>query len=235
MNIAIYGKLRAGKSAVCEYIAENYECEVLEFSGALQEAINVMYPNKKGIKDRELLISVGQHMRKLDEDVWVNIVRHKIENSTKPHILVAGVRQANEFKMLKELGFTFIKVDASESVRVQRCIENGDKFNKESLKNSTETIMDNYDPDYLILNEYGFKELEISIRNVLDDILRKEMLDKEMLDECIMSLIFQEDDESFDEALKEVYREEMDEFYRITQEAFVDYMEEMEVEKDARD
>lgn len=170
MKIAVYGKLRSGKSAVCDYIANKYDCEVLEFSGAVQEVVDVIYPEKKGIKNRETLVEVGQHMRKLDKDVWVNVIKNKIENSKAPHILVAGVRQQNEYDMLKKLGFIFIQVEASETTRVERCIEAGDKFDKESLRNHTELVMDEWNPDYLIMNEYGFKELEISIRNILDDI-----------------------------------------------------------------
>lgn len=170
MKIAIYGKLRAGKSAVCDYIADKYECEILEFSGAVQEVVDIAYPKKKGTKDRELLIAVGQHLRKLDKDVWVNVIRHKIENSKAPHILVAGVRQQNEYDMLKEMGFKFIRVEASEPTRIERCLKAGDKFDKSSLRNPTELVMDEWSADYLILNERGFKELEISIRNVLADI-----------------------------------------------------------------
>ena len=176
MKIAVYGKLRAGKSAVCDFIAEKYDCEILEFSKAVQDVVDVTYPEKKGVKDRELLVKVGQHMRKLDKDVWVNVIKHNIENSKAENILVAGVRQQNEYDMLKELGFTFIQVEASETTRVERCLEAGDKFNEDSLRNPTELVMDEWTPDYLILNEYGFKELEISIRNVLKDIELKESL-----------------------------------------------------------
>lgn len=176
MKIAIYGKLRAGKSAVCEYIADNYECEVLEFSGAVQEVVDVLYPQKKGIKDRETLIAVGQHMRELDKDVWVNIIKNKIKNSKSPNILVAGVRQQNEYDMLKELGFTFIQVEACETTRIERCKEAGDKFNTDSLRNPTELVMDEWNPDYLILNEYGFKELEIAIGNIMKDMELKDLL-----------------------------------------------------------
>lgn len=182
MKIAIYGKLRAGKSAVCDYISSKYECEILEFSTPLQEVIDIIYPNQKGVKNRELLVSVGQHMRELDKDVWVNVIKHKIKNSKSPNILVAGVRQQNEFDMLKEQGFIFIQVEAAENTRVKRCLEAGDKFNKSSLNNPTEKIMDQWNPDYLILNNYGFKELEISIVNVLEDIMIKDKIRKKFFE-----------------------------------------------------
>ena len=35
--------------------------------------------------------------------------------------------------------------------------------------------MDNFEADYTILNNRGFKELEISIRNVMADIIVKDM------------------------------------------------------------
>lgn len=175
MKIAVYGKLRAGKTEVCNYISQKLDCDVFEFSKGVQEVIDVIYPETKGTKNRELLVSVGQHLRKLDENVWVNIVKNKILNSEKPHILVAGVRQENEFEMLKELGFTFIQIEASETTRVERCMAQGDSFKLESLRDHTEMVMDNYKPDYLILNEYGFKELEISINNVLSEILGQEL------------------------------------------------------------
>lgn len=175
MRIALYGKLRAGKSAVGNYIADRFDCEVIEFGNGVQEVIDIIYPETKGTKNRELLIGVGQHLRKYDENVWVNVVKHKILNSKKQHILAAGVRQENEFEMLKELGFTFIQVDASETTRIERCIAEGDSFEIETLRSHTETVMDNYKPDYLILNEYGFKELEIAIKNVISEILNEEL------------------------------------------------------------
>lgn len=175
MRIAVYGKLRAGKTAVCDYIIEKFDCEILECSGALQEIVDILYPDKKGIKDRELLVTIGQHLRKIDEDIWVNLLEHKIKNSNAENILIAGVRQQNEYDMLKRQGFIFIQVEACENTRIERCIENGDKFSIESLRNHTEMVMDNWKPDYLIINEKGFKELEISISNVINQVLSIEM------------------------------------------------------------
>lgn len=175
MKIALYGKLRAGKSAVATVIKENLEdCEHLEFGDVVQEVVNLLYPNEKGVKNRELLVGVGQHMRKFDEDVWVNIIKNRIENCEKENILVAGVRQKNEYDMLKKLGFKFIQVEASETTRIERCLQSGDRFNKEALRDYTEMVLDDFEHDYLILNEKGFKELEISTRNILGDMVLRE-------------------------------------------------------------
>ena len=175
MRIAIYGKLRAGKSAVATVIKENLiDCAYFEFGDAVQEVLDVLYPKEKGVKNRKLLVGVGQHMREYDEDVWVNVIKHKIESCTNENILVAGVRQQNEYDMLKKLGFKFIQVEACETTRIERCLELGDNFDKDALRNHTEMVLDSFENDYLILNERGFKELEISTRNILADMVLRE-------------------------------------------------------------
>lgn len=177
MKIAVYGKLRAGKTAVCDYIKSNSpNWEILDFGDALKECVAIAYPESVNRpKNRELLISFGQHLRKLDEDIWVNALKHRILNTFSDHILVTGVRQQNEYDMLKKQGFIFIRVEADREARIERCKANGDIFKEENLEDPTELAMDNFEADYTILNNRGFKELEISIRNVMADIIVKDM------------------------------------------------------------
>lgn len=182
MRIAVYGKLRAGKSAICDFIKENYEeVEILDFGDALKECVAIAYPDRvqKDKKDRNLLIKFGQHLRDMDSDIWVNALKHRLINSRAKNIIVTGVRQSNEYEMLKRLGFTFIKVEASKEKRLERCLANGDKFTMDSLEHGTETELDNFEFDYLIENERGFKELEIDIRNVIADIELNDLLREE--------------------------------------------------------
>ncbi|MGU9269776.1 AAA family ATPase [Clostridium perfringens] len=178
MKIAVYGKIRCGKSTVCDYISDNMECEIIEFSDSLQEVVDVLYPEKKGIKDRGLLIEVGQHLREYDEDVWVNIVKYKVLNSKAPNILVCGVRQQNEYDMLKELGFTFIEVFSTEETRLERCFQSGDSFNPESLNHETENKMGAFKCDYFILNEGTTEELIEATDQIIESMAQKELKDK---------------------------------------------------------
>lgn len=170
MKLAIYGKLRAGKSVVADILKKEFDAETIEFSGALREVCDVLYPQSKNYKNRELLIQIGQHMRKLDKDICVNIVKNKIENSEKENIIVASVRQQNEYELLKEMGFKFIAVESFKDVREQRCIDVGDVYSKESFDGKLETDMDQFDWDYLIVNNRGFKELDISLQNLIEDL-----------------------------------------------------------------
>lgn len=175
MKIAIYGKLRSGKTEVAKYISERLDCDVFDFADSLKECLALAYPESVyQPKNRDLLIKFGQHLRALDVDIWVNTVRFKIRNSNKEHIIVTGTRQQNEYEMLKEQGFTFIKVVADENIRVERCLAEGDKFTTSNLNNTTEIDLDNYEYDYLITNERGIDELHAAIREILVDILEGE-------------------------------------------------------------
>lgn len=168
MRIAVYGKLRSGKSVMCEHIKNNIDCDIIEFSGALQEVVDIMYPEYKGTKIRELLVGVGQHMREYDKDIWVNVVKYKILNSKKKNILVAGVRQQNEYDMLKELGFAFVEVVASEETRIDRCMKSNDQFNPASLNNELETILDTFTPTFVIENDGNLEELKSKTNKLLE-------------------------------------------------------------------
>lgn len=179
MRIAVFGKIRSGKSQVGNYIKDyimnekKQWCEIYEFSEAVQSCIEILYPGLKGIKDREKLISIGQHMRKLDKDIWVNIVKLKILNSSSDNILVVGVRQENEFKMLEDLGFTFIKVEANENIRIIRSKLVGDKNTTKLMNNETELLIDNYKEDHLISNEKDLSTLKEKTYELIGEMMNE--------------------------------------------------------------
>lgn len=184
MKIAIYGKLRSGKTEATDILKKNLECEVLEFSKALNDVVNIMYPHNRLQKDRELLVSVGQHLRMLDENIWVNIVKNKIEETNKPNIIVAGVRQQNEYDMLKEKGFKFIKIESEVETRLERCLNNNDTFDKESFNSDLECTLDDFEYDYLVENNATLSVFEEDLKFVIRDILEEDFikLTKEMRD-----------------------------------------------------
>ncbi|GAA0071777.1 hypothetical protein UT300003_33020 [Clostridium sardiniense] len=170
MRIALFGKIRAGKSITIEALMEQFEklgytTEHIEFGDPVGEVVATVYPWLEGIKHRESYIEVGQHLRKLNKDIWVDCIRYKIQNSKADIVFVGGVRQKNEYEMLKSLGFTFIEVMADEETRIRRCIEAGDKFERESFKDDTERVMDTFESNYCILNIGSENELK---ENVID-------------------------------------------------------------------
>lgn len=180
LKFGIIGKIRSGKTTVAKMLAEELSSAFggyykIEFSDALKKVTEILYPETKKVKDREKLIAVGQHMRKLDKDVWVNIVKEKIESVDTNFegvvpIIVSSVRQPNEVKMLKEKGFVFINVVCDEEERIKRSIKSGDTFDKNSFYDYTETALDGMKFDYTIVNDKGLDYL----RKCVVDIMIKE-------------------------------------------------------------
>lgn len=176
VKILLYGKIRSGKSLASKFISvylsefKKESCEVLEFSLPVQECVNILYPESIGFKDRKKLIKVGQHMRKIDEDIWVNIIKNRIEKSKSDNILVVGARQRNEFKMLKKQGFIFVKISAPLNERKSRSLIVGDVNGEDLMFNPTEFEMDEVEPDVHIRNDESIEILEKKIYKMLKDL-----------------------------------------------------------------
>ena len=172
MKIGIYGKLRSGKSEVCNlYEGMLDDSIILDFGDSLKECVKVAYPFLDyKTKNRELLIKFGQTLREMDKNIWVNALKYKILNCTKKNIIVTGIRQQNEYDMLKELGFVFVKIESDIEKRIERCKQQKDQFEESSLFDSTETELDKFEYDFLIENTRTLKDLSIDALNVLDEI-----------------------------------------------------------------
>ena len=178
LRFGVVGKIRSGKSTVADLLAKRISDEFLgyckiEFSDALKEVTDILYPETKDTKDREKLIAVGQHMRKLDTDVWVNIVERKIKEVENEYgenmpIIVSSVRQPNEVEMLERNGFVLIKVEADEDIRIQRCLDAGDSFSIESFNDYTETALDDMDFEYVIKNNESLEHLKKCINHIVE-------------------------------------------------------------------
>ena len=191
MKIALFGKLRAGKSSCIETFREvlsekGLTSEHIEFGDPVKEVVEALYPKLKGVKDRDTYIRIGQHLRKLDEDIWVNCIVEKVKSSKCDVVFVGGTRQMNEYKALKDLGFIFIEIVADEEIRIQRCIEAGDKFERSNLNNPLEAVMKEFKSDYIIENNGTEKELKKRVREIIrkiyNDDYSKFLKNNELLD-----------------------------------------------------
>lgn len=172
LRICFVGKMRSGKSEAVEYIKNNYDTDVVDFGDNLKEIVDILYPTiDKNIKRRSLYTKVGQHMRKLDEDIWIKSVRTKICGSKKEVLCVASCRQKNEYDFLKSLGFTFIKVVCrKDSIRIKRAEDSGDVFKLEDFIHETEISIDDIRCDYSVYNEATKEELYAQLENVINTI-----------------------------------------------------------------
>jgi hypothetical protein len=116
MRVAFGCEARVGKDTACDYLMKKLVLRSplrLSFAGALYD---ILYHAQRvcgfpEVKDRKFLQWVGtEWARSQDPDVWINIIRRKIESTPKDvPIIVTDLRFPNEAKMLSEMGFTLVR------------------------------------------------------------------------------------------------------------------------------
>lgn len=127
MKIGISGKQGAGKTALAKILIEKYNFQKVSFADGVKntgmQVFGLTYDQAFGnSKDRVLLQQIGQKLREIDPNVWVNMVVREIKKSDKviPNVVIDDVRFKNEFDTLRENGFIMVRIDASEDIRKER-------------------------------------------------------------------------------------------------------------------
>jgi hypothetical protein len=169
-NIALFAKMRSGKDEVYTILkAMGFHVERVAFGDVMKERFFETFPAiPKDPKPIIQLIQYGEAMRKIDSLVWVTPTMNRMKlrtdilaqaGLTPPSFVVTDVRNQFEYDACKRAGFVMVRVHASEEVRVKRMLELGEKVSREILDAPTETALDRFEYDHLILNESTKQEL----------------------------------------------------------------------------
>ena len=168
LKIGLTGKARSGKDTVANYLVERYQFQRVAFGDALKRYVSEIFPDLSNEnKPRALLQRFGQSIREFDEDVWI---KHALNKANGPKVVISDVRQPNEYRRLKELGYVIIRVESNTRNRFDRMMALGDVFNENDMKDDTETALDDYDVDFTLYNDGDLTVLTEQIDEVLSDI-----------------------------------------------------------------
>ena len=184
IKIALTGKMRSGKSTAAQHLFMSHGFERISFSSGLtttaDRLFSHLYYEEKdqfGLyrtkKPRHLLQSLGQKLREIDEDVFIEQATKSLNVYSNwrdcKGVVIDDLRQENEAKWAKENGFTIIRVNADESDRLARIERAGDDFKAEDLRHETEQYIDDIQADIDIWNGEGVSEDDL--RRKIDEIL----------------------------------------------------------------
>lgn len=164
MKIALVGKARSGKDTLGEYLANNYTFKRFYFAQGIEEIINKYFPEAfEGGKPRKHYQHIGQELRILDKDVWINYLQKQVDQylaeNPNGNVVVTDCRQANEEKVLREQGYLIVKVACDEQVRLDRILKSGEEFNTETFFHDTERQTELIIPHIHVQNERTLEEL----------------------------------------------------------------------------
>lgn len=118
-KIIVSGTMGSGKDTVVDYICEKYGHEKLFFAEPIYE-IARKYFGMDG-KNRVLLQSIGQKMREIEPNIWVNYTFRQAKQYNK--VAVSDMRQQNEYLVGINEGFYPIRVVANIDICIQRLRE----------------------------------------------------------------------------------------------------------------
>ena len=177
MKIALIGLSRSGKDTVAEYLVKKYGMRNYKLSCGITEIIKKYFPSdfEKGVKLRGHYIKIGQSLRELDEDVWVNYTLNKINYlwGNLENLVISDVRQENEFRILAKEGFRFIYVKCDDDIRNERIKEKGEElpsdFDNDPDKN-VDYIVERYgELIEVVSNNQSLERLFDEINKVVED------------------------------------------------------------------
>ena len=181
MKIALFGKIRSGKDTVGKILIEEYGFNRFAFGDGIGEIIQKYFPEAwEGGKPRKHYQHIGQQLRVLNSDVWINYLLTKVKegelNSCQTweqfNVVVTDGRQVNEAEKLRKEGYLIVRVTTDSAIRLARMKALGDVFNREDLLHETELNVDLIEPDVEIFNNGTYEELKDTIQKLIKDIER---------------------------------------------------------------
>ena len=122
MKIAITGKMCSGKTTLSNYLCSlEPRFQVFSFAKKVKEVASDLFGMDPLIKDRSLLTSLGQKMREIDPDVWINYVIKQTEGID--YCLIDDLRYQNEYLALATNGWKIIQLTMSDDLQEKRIRE----------------------------------------------------------------------------------------------------------------
>lgn len=186
MIIGLTGSLAAGKDIVSEFLKEK-GFVYLSLSDELREIAK----ERKIELTRKNLQDLGNWLREnFGAGVLGEKVSNKIQNQEYKKVIVDGIKNPAEIKVLRQLkDFFLVSVDAPQEIRFQRLISR----NRESDPNTWEEfiVVDNRDKgigefetgqavekcmrqaDFSLINSGSLEEIKEKVRNLYEEIEKK--------------------------------------------------------------
>ena len=176
LKIALMGKMRSGKDTVGEILIKEYGFRRYAFGDGIREIVDTYFPYASiHGKPRKHYQFIGQSLRQLDEDVWVNYCLDRAGDNKYDNIVVTDVRQPNEVKAVLEEGFILVKIDCDDEIRIERMKASGDNFNLEDLNHETEQHIDKVEAPITITNNGSLEKLHEKVHHLVHYVKLQEI------------------------------------------------------------
>lgn len=130
----------AGKSSIAKYLCEHHGFRMYNFADKIYELAEELFGMK--VKDRNMLIAIGEGMREIDKLVWIKETLNRIEKDDHARVVISDTRKLLEYAFLLEHGYEQAMVYCPEEVALQRIKDRDGEDNVNAdivLNGNTET------------------------------------------------------------------------------------------------
>ncbi|MBD3245272.1 MAG: AAA family ATPase [Candidatus Moranbacteria bacterium] len=178
--IGVTGKNGSGKDTVCDFIEKKYQAKKLVFSDLLKKALSVFLDHITRNDFSWLSTNLRQ---RYGEGILAKGMKIQIEKTREKIIVVSGVRDFGELKMIKSYKNGYlVYVDVNLKIRWERISRRGTKIDdkisfkefkaiKEKLPSEKDIQALGNSADFIIKNNSGLKDLEMEIEKIMNKIL----------------------------------------------------------------
>lgn len=167
-NIAIVGKMYAGKTTLAEAFVKNHGYHKVAMAGPLKMIAKLAYgevvekdkeypvvsleDGSMGFRSgRQILQGIGQALKVVDRDIWLKIFINDTNDMDNSPYVVDDVRFEFEADYLRGEGWTIVKVDTPEPARVHRAFQlTGKEPTRGELFHESEVEVDDIKEDIYI-------------------------------------------------------------------------------------
>lgn len=166
-NLALIGKAGSGKDTAYELLREQFGYRRLAFADKLKDVAELLW-GEKARTDRDKLQRLGEYVRKIDPDTWVNAALRDVplghnqgigfigEQGQYPEPwrpwCVTDCRYRNEAWRLKGEDFVIVRILADRNERINRLRANGKLGPSGWEDHISETDLDEWAADYEVRN-----------------------------------------------------------------------------------
>lgn len=183
-NVAIVGKMGAGKSSLANHLVDVHKYTRVANAGALKALAQMAYgPIDKGgkytitrmnqdtwaegvpvyedheVSGREILQGIGQTLKEFDRDIWLKAMVRDMATKQGPFVC-DDTRFPFEADFLKNEGWIIVKLYVPKEVRAERYERlYGRKPTDEELNHPSETEVDNIAEDIGFSGESPIEEI----------------------------------------------------------------------------
>lgn len=169
MIIMLYGEPESGKDYAYEIIHNEFKNTFrLAFADKLKEfALKCGWNGEKDVTGRAVLQAIGEFGRMIDENFWVSFIDWELERIK----LWAGIKVITDFRYPNEYNKLHKNYPHIFTIKIIRENHNNE-LTEEQKKHKSETALNNFKFDYVIINkgDETFKDNIIKTVNKIKNI-----------------------------------------------------------------